>query len=604
MRPVDPRLLRYARSARTHIAFQALLGTVTAGLVISQAVLIASVLSPLVQGTATLPDLATRLAALVAVVSARALVVAWREATSNRAAEHTIRELRAAVIDHAIALGPRWRARHGADTATLVTRGLDDLTPWFVRFLPQLVLVCTVTPLALATILWLDPVSAVVAAVVVPLIPVFMILVGRFTEKSSSARLVAMQRLSSQLLDLLAGLPTLRGLHRQRGPETHLARLGRQNTATTMATLRVAFLSGAVLEFLATLSVALVAVESGFRLVYGHIDLFTGLAVIMLAPEVFEPLRQVGTQFHASANGVAAAQRAFEVLETPLPAGHGSCPAEPCLHAPEAGRTTILCEQLSVAARGVWAPADLEATIRPGRLTALVGPSGGGKSTTMACLLGLTRPTRGRILLQDEDGTRVDLAEVDPTTWWSQLAWIPQSPVLVPGTLRDNLPADATDGDLDRAARATGFDEVLAGLPHGWDSPVGRGGVGLSVGQRQRLALVAALVGEAPLVFLDEPTAHLDAVSEEVVTSTLEALRAQGRTLVVIAHRESLVALADEVIEVHPRRAGEQEVAAHPELAAADALEAIDIHAPQLLDPKAAEPPPATRRDDTEGGRV
>lgn len=578
MRPLDPRLLRHARSARKHIAVIALLGLLTAAFVIVQALLISASLSPVVTQNATLAQVMPIIWALVAVVLARAGLVALREALSHRGAEAAIKDLRRAVVDASVELGPRWRARNGADTATLLTRGLDDLRPYFVKFIPQLILTFTVTPLALGTILLLDFLSAAVALLTIPLIPVFMILIGRFTQESSAARLTAMQQLGSQLLDLMAGLPTLRGLGRQDSPREHLAHLGAQNTKVTMATLRIAFLSGGVLEFLATLSVALVAVEVGFRLVFGHIDLFTGLAVIMLAPEVFEPLRQVGAQFHASANGVAAANAAFEIIEDAESRSQAR-PASRTTPAPDLRTSTIRFDGLSVAARGTWAPCGLDAAVEPGTITALVGPSGAGKSTTVSTLLLQEPPTRGRILVGD-----VDLAEVEPTSWWRQVVWIPQRPTILAGTLRENLPAEACAEDLERAAKATGFDEVLAALPLGWDTRVGHGGVGLSVGQRQRLSLVKALVSQAPLVILDEPTAHLDAISEDTVVSTLRRLRAEKRTVLVIAHRLAVTAAADTLIEVHAQAASAEDMERWPVLATVETMEIADVDLPGFLE--------------------
>lgn len=587
--------MTYARSARRHIITTAALGVLTALLIIAQALLISHAVSPVITGTATLAGVSPLIGWLAVVVLLRGVLVALRESQSHRAADRAIRELRGEVLAKAERLGPRWRATHGADTATLVTRGLTDLDPYFVKFLPQLLLVATVTPIALGTVLVLDFWSALVAALTVPLIPLFMVLIGRFTQESSRRKLASMERLGSQLLDLMAGLPTLRGLGREQGPRAHMARLGRENTRTTMSTLRIAFLSGGVLEFLATLSVALVAVEVGMRLVVGNVTLATGLAVIMLAPEVFEPLRQVGAQYHASANGVAAANSAFEILQTPEPP-HGTAPA------PDLSRTEIVLEGLAVAARNRWAPADLDAVIRPGTVVALHGPSGAGKTTTAMVLLGLEPATRGRVLLRPVPGTPADgtgradladladLADVDPASWWAQATWVPQSPTILPGTLRSNLPDDATPEDLDDAAARTGLDAVLAGLPQGWDTPVGQGGVGLSVGQRQRLALARALLDHSPLVVLDEPTAHLDAVTEEVVVDTIRHLGRRGRTVVVIAHRAAVVAAADHVIEVGARAATPDEVARWPQLARVEELDDLRVSLPGFLDESLAAP--------------
>ena len=558
MRPFDPRLLRYARSARGPIAVTALLGTLTALLVLAQALLISAALSPVVSGTASLTDVWPFIVSIAAVFACRALIVAAREAVSTRAAAAAVRELRGRVVDASVTLGPRWRATKGAETTTLLSTGLEDLRPYFVSFLPQLVLVCTVTPAALGVILLLDFWSALVALVVIPLIPIFMILIGRFTQAASEDKLASMKRLTAQLLDLMSGLPTLRGLGREKAPRTHLHALGAANTKATMATLRVAFLSGGVLEFLTTLSVALVAVEVGMRLVFGNISLFHGLAVIMLAPEVFEPLRQVGAQFHASANGVTASKAAFDIIE------EAEAVASPGTdECPDMARTDIVLDGLGVRARGAWAPAPTSGVIAPGIVTALCGPSGAGKSTIVACLLADMTPDAGRILLRasassSESGESI-LSDIDPAAWRRQISWVPQSPTLVPGTILDNM-GDLPLDDLSDAAAATGFDEVLASAPDGWNTVIGSGGVGLSVGQRQRLALTRALAAHSQVVILDEPTAHLDAVSEETVVRAIDAMRDAGRTVIVIAHRAAMRETADAVIDV--RSAADEEARA------------------------------------------
>lgn len=556
MRPFDPRLLRYARSARGPIAVTALLGTFTALLVLAQALLISAALSPVVSGTASLTDVWPFIVGIAAVFACRALIVAAREAVSTRAAAATVRELRGRVVDASVTLGPRWRATKGAETTTLLSTGLEDLRPYFVSFLPQLVLVCTVTPAALGVILLLDFWSALIALLVIPLIPIFMILIGRFTQAASEDKLASMKRLTAQLLDLMSGLPTLRGLGREKAPRTHLHALGAANTKATMATLRVAFLSGGVLEFLTTLSVALVAVEVGMRLVFGNISLFHGLAVIMLAPEVFEPLRQVGAQFHASANGVTASKAAFDIIEEAeavASPGSDACPDMAC--------TDIVLDGLGVRARGAWAPVPTSGVIAPGVVTALSGPSGAGKSTIIACLLADMTPDAGRVLLRpssSESGESV-LSDIDPAAWRRQISWVPQSPTLVPGTILDNM-GDLPLDDLNDAAAATGFDDVLASAPDGWNTVIGSGGVGLSVGQRQRLALTRALAAHSQVVILDEPTAHLDAVSEETVVRAIDAMRDAGRSVIVIAHRAAMMEAADAIIDV--RSAADEEVRA------------------------------------------
>ena len=548
--------MRYARSARRYIAATAVTGMVTAVLVVAQAFLISGAVSSVISEGAAPSAVRALAVALGGVLAARALVVLLQEVHAHRSATETIVELRRQVLEHAARLGPRWQAIHGTQTATLLTRALDDLEPYFTRYLPQLVLASTVTPATVLVLLTQDWSAAVAVMCTLPLIPIFMILIGRMTQSVSQERLKTMQVLGDQVLDLISGLPTLKALGREQEPAEQVRSLGRSYRRTTMSTLRVAFLSGAVLEFITTLSVAIIAVEIGFRLVAGRLDLFTGLLVLMVAPEVYQPLRQVGFQFHASANGVAAAESVFEVLETPVPK-RGTLPA------PDLRTAGIELDAVSVAARGTWAPAGLSATIRPGGLVVLIGQSGAGKTTATQILLGLMPADRGQVRIVPDSGHApqggaVDLSEIDPATWWEQIAWVPQRPTITPGTVLDNVAPGASVGDgvpdeLAEAARATGFDEVVATLPQGWETTVGSGGAGLSVGQRQRLALTRALYSTAPLVVMDEPTAHLDAASEAHVLTAVRALHASGRTVVVIAHRPALIALAEQAVVVESR---------------------------------------------------
>ena len=548
--------MRYARSARRYIAATAVTGMVTAVLVVVQAFLISGAVSSVISEGAAPSAVRALAVALGGVLAARVLVVLLQEVHAHRSATETIVELRRLVLEHAARLGPRWQAIHGTQTATLLTRALDDLEPYFTRYLPQLVLASTVTPATVLVLLTQDWSAAVAVVCTLPLIPIFMILIGRMTQSVSQERLKTMQVLGDQVLDLISGLPTLKALGRERGPVEQVRSLSRSYRRTTMSTLRVAFLSGAVLEFITTLSVAIIAVEIGFRLVAGRLDLFTGLLVLMVAPEVYQPLRQVGFQFHASANGVAAAESVFEVLETPVPK-RGTLPA------PDLRTAGIELDAVSVAARGTWAPAGLSATIRPGGLVALIGQSGAGKTTATQILLGLMPADRGHVRIVPDSGHApqggaVDLSEIDPATWWEQIAWVPQRPTITPGTVLDNVAPGASVGDgvpdeLAEAARATGFDEVVTTLPQGWETTVGSGGAGLSVGQRQRLALTRALYSTAPLVVMDEPTAHLDAASEAHVLTAVRALHASGRTVVVIAHRPALIALAEQAVVVESR---------------------------------------------------
>jgi ATP-binding cassette subfamily C protein CydD len=549
MKPLDRRLLAHASAARAYIVSTTATGVLTTALVVTQVLLIAHAIAPVIEGKADLPAVVPLVLALAAVLAARVLVLVVQESLAHRAATRVIAELRGKVLDSAVAQGPRWLdTTRSAEVVTLATRGLDDLGPYFVRYLPQLLLAAILSPTVLVVVFSIDLTSGFILLFALPLIPVFMWLVGRLTESHTERRLAMMERLGGQVLDLLAGLATLKALGRERGPGARVRVLADAYNATTLGALRIAFLSGAILEFIASISVALVAVVVGMRLVHGQLDLTTGLAAIMLAPEVLQPLRQVAAHFHASANGLAAASAAFEVIDLPV-RDRGTVPAPPL------SGTVVELRDVGVRAPGrtVLAPAHLDARIDPGEITVLIGETGAGKSTTALLLLGLLRPDEGRIVLH-HGAVEVDLADVEPSSLHRQVAWVPQRPAILPGTVAENVAGTLTPA-VERAALLAGFD--VTALPDGWETRVGHGGVGLSVGQRQRLALTRALVSDAPVVLLDEPTAHLDAATEATVVSTVRELHDQGRTVIVIAHRPSVIEAATRVVTVRA-----QEVAA------------------------------------------
>jgi ATP-binding cassette, subfamily C, bacterial CydD len=306
--------------------------------------------------------------------------------------------------------------------------------------------------------------------------------------------------LQSRLLDLVAGLPTLRALRRVGGSATRIAELGAAHRRSTMATLRIAFLSSLVLELLATLGVALVAVSVGLRLVHGNITLTAGLTALLLAPEVFWPLRRVGMAFHAAQDGKTAADKAFRLIDAPPPP---PLPERP------------------VTVQG-----------EPGVVTVIAGPNGVGKTTMLHDLLGLNEPATDRRAL------------------WSDVAWLPHRPMLLPGTIAQNLELFGPLVDVEEACRAACFDEVLAELPDGLQTMLGRGGVGLSLGQRQRLGLARVLGSPASVLLLDEPTAHLDAVTEDRVLRAIAQRAADGANVVVVGHRDPVLAIGDRVVHM------------------------------------------------------
>lgn len=467
----------------------------------------------------------------------------WLQARlGQRGASAVIADLSGQVLTAVTAREPRQQAEQRDAAAVVVTRGLDGLRPYFTAYLPALLLAAILTPASVIVLGAYDLKSAVVVLITLPLIPIFMVLIGLATADRSAAALAAMTTLQARLLDLIAGIPTLRALGRASGPEHRIAELGAAHRRSAMATLRIAFLSALVLELLAMLGVAVVAVSIGLRLVFGEISLTAALTVLLLVPDVYWPLRRIGVEFHAAQDGRAAADKAFAMIERSAAAVHGT-------RTVIARGASIRLEDLSVAGRDGLAPRALSAVIEPGQVTVLAGANGVGKSTTLQVIAGLTTPTSGRVTVA---GT--DVTDLDPSAWWRQVSWLAQRPVLVPGTISDNLALFGRLPDGESACAASGFDAVLADLPDGPDTVIGRGGVGLSLGQRQRLGLARALGSVAPVLLLDEPTAHLDAATEATVLRAIVERARAGATVVVVGHRQQVVGIGDRVIEVSRER--------------------------------------------------
>ena len=543
MKPLDPRLLRYARSTKTYLAATVGLGVLLAGLIVAQATLLADGVTRVFLGGAGLPELTPTLGWLAAVVAGRTGVAWAQEVVSARAAAGVKSELRQRLLTHLARLGPRGET--GALT-TLAVRGLDALDAYFARYLPQLVLAGLVPAIVLARLAGADLVATGTIALTLPLIPVFMILIGLRTEAANRRQFRLLARLSHHFLDVVAGLPTLTLFGRARRQAATIRRISGEQRKLTMRTLRTAFLSSLVLELLATLSVALVAVGIGLRLVSGHLDLSTALLVLILAPEAYLPLRQVGANYHASAEGLAAAEEVFAVLDTPLPE-RGSQPP------PDVRTVALVFDDVVVEYPDRAGPAlRLSAVINPGEIVALTGASGCGKSTALAVLLGFATPARGTVTVAGRP-----LGELDPAAWLGRIAWVPQRPQLFAGTIRANvtLAATATDDQVREALRQAGATGFVDALPAGDRTVLSDDGAGLSAGQRQRIALARAFLRDAPLVLLDEPTANLDAETAADVMAAIRRL-AHGRTVVLAAHRPELIALADRVITLAPALAG------------------------------------------------
>ncbi|MFJ4381894.1 thiol reductant ABC exporter subunit CydD [Streptomyces albidoflavus] len=552
MKPIDPRLLRYARATRLFLAAVVVLGALGAGLVIAQAMLLAELIVSSFEQRFDTGDLTTPLLLLVAVALGRALVSWLTELAAHRASAAVTSELRMRLVERAGQLGPGWLGdQRTGSLIALATRGVDALDDYFARYLPQLGLAVVVPVAVLARIVTEDWVSAAIIVVTLPLIPLFMALIGWATQSRMDRQWGLLSRLSGHFLDVVAGLPTLKIFGRAKAQAESIRRITHDYRRATLRTLRIAFLSSFALELLATLSVALVAVTIGMRLVHGDMDLYTGLVILVLAPEAYLPLRQVGAQYHAAAEGLAAAEEVFAVLETPVP--HRGT------QAPPAG--ALAFEGVTVRYPGRDAPAVREATftVEPGETVALVGPSGCGKTTLLQAALGFVAPAEGRVTV---GGT--DLAEVDREQWHQRIAWVPQRPQLFAGTVAENVRLarpDASEAEVARALEQAGAREFVAGLPAGAETELGEDGAGLSAGQRQRVALARAFLADRPVLLLDEPTASLDGASEEAVVEAVRRL-AVGRTVLLVVHRPALLAVADRVVrldEVTKASAGEGE---------------------------------------------
>jgi len=517
MKPLDPRLLRTASAVRTHLLVAVVCGAALTGLILLQAWLVSRVVASVGSG----PDrLGLLIAAVAAVAVARAGLAYGSEAAALRSAAKAKSQLRTQLVEHVTTGAPR----DAGALVTLATRGLDALDDYFARYLPQLVLAVLVPVAVLVVVAGADWISAIVIAVTLPLIPLFMALVGMHTQARTAKQWALLEKLGGHFLDVVEGLPTLALFRRAKVEAALVRRVTEQHREATMGTLKVAFLSAFVLEVLATLAVALVAVEVGFRLLYGQLDLATALFVLILAPEAYLPLREVGARFHASMEGIAAAEKVFAVLDSTTGAPRGDRPAP---------RGDVVFRDVTVRYADRTALEGLDLRLPAGRTTVVTGPSGAGKSTLLGLLLRFTEPTGGRITVDD-----VDLAEVDPEAWRREIAWVPQDPHLFADSLADNIRLGAPEASLDQVRRAASLaelDEVVAALPEGFATLLGERGTRLSSGQRQRVALARAFLRDAPIVLLDEPTAHLDPDNATAVRRAVARL-VEGRTAVIVTH--------------------------------------------------------------------
>lgn len=575
MTPFDPRLTQVSRRVGHCLALITGLAVLGAGLAVAQAMLLSAAIVAVFLHGGTLTTVRPHLAALAGVAVGRAAVAWGSETAGHVTARHVVRELRQRVLRHVLESGPASLAEERTgEMAVTLTQGLDALDGYFARFLPQVVSAVVVPVAIVVWVLRLDVIAAVTLGVTAPLIPVFMVLIGLAAQEKTRRRWHALTRLSAHFFDVVQGLATLRVFGRAEAQVDRLRQVGEAYRATTMATLRLAFVSSFVLELLAMLGTALVAVGIGVRLVDGSLGLQEGLAILLLAPEVYLPLRQVGSSFHASMDGLVAADRVFAILErrtpsedgptvvpAPSPTNAGAVggggasfsgprmahrtPPPRCVRVPPQREICFRDVHFAYPGRGQPTLAGLDLLLGAGERLLLRGPSGAGKSTVVSLLLRFLVPERGRILLGDDD-----LRAIPVDVWRRAVAWAPQRPRFFSGTIADNIRLGRPDAPMDavrRAAEVACADDFIAELRRGYDTPIGENGAILSAGQRQRLAIARALLRDSWLVVLDEPFANLDGATREELARRLEPVTRE-RSLLLVSHDPQPAGWVDRVV--------------------------------------------------------
>lgn len=564
-RGLERRLRGLARMVRRRLAATIALGAAGGFLLILQAWLLARVIDRAVIGDASLAAARPVLAALLGVFALRAGFAMLAATVGFEAGARVRQALRAALL---AAVEARDRQAAGADRTGAVVGALvdnvEELDRYFSGYLPQATLAVLIPAIVLAFVAPADWISAIIMIATAPLIPVFMILIGKGTERLNQRQWRRLARMSAHFFDLVEGLTTLKLFDASRRESDLIRRIADDYRRGTMEILRVAFLSSLILEFFATIGIAMVAVFIGFRLYYGQMDFLQGFFVLLLAPEFYRPLRAMGTQYHARMQAIAASERVLALLD-PRPddadaaAGADAPDATPSPLPPRPiGSIGFEAVEFAHPGRGaVLQGASL--VIMRGERIGIVGPSGAGKTTIGRLLLGLIAPQRGRVVV---DGR--DLRGIDPADWFARIAWVPQTPTLFHGSVAENIRlgrAGASDADIRRAAEAANADAFIAKLPDSYDTLLGDRGQGLSGGQIRRIALARAFLKPAEMVVLDEPTAGLDDGAARLVTEAVARLGGE-RIVVIIAHQAESLRGCDRILTLDDGRIIEATTAA------------------------------------------
>ncbi len=534
-------LFRGARSARIALALAVVCAILSALATIAQMTLLSEIIAGVFLGHQTLQREAPLLLSLLGVATVRALLLLLRTLAGSWAGTRVTVAMRERLMVHLVRLGPAYGAgERTGELVTTATEGVERLHAYVSGYLPQVVLSAVIPLLIAGYVLPLDWASALLLLVTGPIIPLLMILVGSYARDHVRRQWAELSHLGAHFLDAVQGLPTLVVFGRAPAEHARVVAVSRRFREATMKAIRLASLSGLVLEFMSAAAIALVAVTLGVRLLDGGITFSRAFLVLLLAPEFYRPLRELGAHYHAGMAGKAAAGRILEILHVPAASDSGSEPLQPT------GGLALALSGVTYTYPGTARPAidGVTLSLPAGTFTALVGPSGAGKSTLIALLLRFRDPQGGTI-----SANGIPLTALSVDAWREQVALVPQRPYLFHGSVRENIRLarpTAGDDEVQRAAELAGASAFIAQLPRGYDTPVGERGARLSAGQVQRLAIARAFLKDAPLVILDEPTSSLDPESESLLGRSLGELR-RGRTLLVIAHRRATIAAADRV---------------------------------------------------------
>ncbi len=560
---MDKRLTREIRPFRALFGATVALGALAAAATIGQMALLARIVDRVFLRQQSLSAVSTLMALLLGAIVIRAGLIWLKQVVAEEGAIRVKADLRDRLLAHLSRLGPSYtRSEQTGEIVSTATDGIERLDPYFARYLPQ-VLLSVISPLMiLAFVFPLDLTSGLLLLFTAPVIPVLMIVVGTYAQGHIERQWLALSRMSAYFLDVLQGLPTLKLFGRSQVEASRVEGVSEEFRTRTMKVLRYAFLSGLVLEFMTTAAIALIAVSLGVRLMAGHVGFQPAFLVLLLTPEFFRPMRDLGADRHAAMEGKAAAERIFEILDTPA----STRPGVETAGLP-AGPLTVTLRGVSFTYPEAVEPAlsDVTLTLKPGTRTALVGASGSGKSTLVNLLMRFVDPTGGEIV-----ASSVNLSDLSPDAWRQHVALVSQHPYLFYGNVLENIRMarpDASVDDVCRAAELAGATEFIERLPQGYGTELGERGSRLSQGQAQRIAIARAFLKDTSLVLLDEPTSSLDPESEERIRQSLERL-AEGRTVLIVAHRLKSVYSADQIAVLDHGRLVES--GTHDELMAHD----------------------------------